>query len=273
MPILLAAPTGVGTITAVAAASPLRVEVTVSGWSSDGALTLSRVHPDGTRWPVRGVPDVSGGTTFVADYEAPFAVPVYYEATNSSVLVWSSPVTVPLATGGYLSVPGLPSLATAVQITAKPAWSRGRARTVVMPAGGTSQSVRPIVMSGPRGSRSFSVVVRTYTAADAAAVDAVLDWPVILLRMPGIPPAWAYVAVSGEKATPMVHFRAVNDADEFDAGGWYEWALDCVEVDPPVGDNYGDPLATWQALVNTGKSWQDLVTAGKTWLDILRGDW
>lgn len=66
-----------------------RMGVTLSGWSADGPVDVYRVHPDTSRHLVRGMSGVSGGTAFGWDYEAPFLVPVHYEADDAGVTVSS----------------------------------------------------------------------------------------------------------------------------------------------------------------------------------------
>ena len=241
-----------------------RIGVSLSAWAADGPVTVYRVHADTTRWPVRGTSDVSGAVAFGYDYEAPHAAPVHYEAVSGSTLIQSSDAVIPL-TSPYLSVPGLPQLATSVSMIAKPAVGRVRPRTILQPIGRSTA----IVLGDNRKAGSFKLGLLTRSIDAAAAITAMLDRSgVLLLRMPGTRYAWQYVDVGNIAEEPVQ--ALLPDAGS--AGALWSWDLDCVVTDPPVGGIYGDPTATWQALLDTGKTWGDLVSAGRTWLDLLRGN-
>lgn len=262
------------TITAALVTNPDRVSVSLSGWSTDGNVAVYRIHPDGSRWLVRGAAggsysvSVSGGVGAVLDDEAPYMLPVTYEALDGTVVAAGS-VTIPLDTA-YLTVPGLPSYRMPVTLLGKPGAGRERPGTVMAPRGRRNR----VRISDALKGRSFGVRLRTYTFADADLLETLVErGATLLLRMPGTRWPWTYVSVSSLSSEPVVHYRPQSGSGPDDVAAWEEWTLACEESDSPVGGIYGDPAASWDALEADGKTWDQLEAAGVTWDDLEIGAW
>ncbi len=262
-------------IAAAVLGTPPRISLTLTGWANNGALAIYRVHPDGTRWLVRGsqggdtTVTVTAGVAAVFDDEAPHMQAVTYQALSGGTTVTSGAVTITLA-GGYLSVPGLPSFRIPVELIAKPSAIRPRPRTVMRPRGRT----KAVVIGDNRKGREFALRIRTRTFDQARLLEEVTDQAgTLLLRMPGTRWAWTYVDIGDLSDEAVTPYRAQTGIDPTEVGAWEEWTLPCIETSPPVGGVYGDPTASWDALNATGKTWDQLKVAGVTWLDRARGAW
>lgn len=254
-------------VSAAADQAYLRVGVTVSGFSVDGPVVVYRVHEDGTRWAVRGVSDVSGGSAFGYDYETPLNAPVTYEVTDGAVLTSSATVTVS-AGGATLTIPGVPSMGGPVLVVGKPQLGRSRPSTTLEVFGRAT----PIVLSDTLKAPAGKLVVRTRTDTEAYQLTATLQLgSVFLLRVPGSRVTdWAYVMVGDVAEDPMVGYGSAN-MPPGSVAEWSDWTLQVQVVSPPVGGMFGDPTASYQSRVDTGATYQDAVNSGRTYLDRLRG--
>lgn len=243
-----------------------RIGVTLAGWSADGSVDVYRVHPDTSRHLVRGMSAVSGGAAFAWDYEAPFAVPVHYEADDASTPVSSANATLDIAET-WVSVPGLPGYAVPVTLLSKPSAPRQRATTALRPMGRTT----PIVLSDVLASPEFGMVVRTKTENSADDLeDAIAAAATLLVRIPGARHAWQYVAMTGVTPSPVVGYRA-GTASAADVANWTDWALSGPVVDSPVGGVFGDPTASYQVLLDTYPTYAAMLAAEADYLDVLKG--
>ena len=150
-------------ITTTLDASRYRVGVELSGWTTDGDVTVYRVHADGSRNPVRGMSAVSGGAAFGWDYETPLSAAFTYEADDGGT-VSSSSVTldVPYYVA-TLTVPGLPSFGGVIEPTTKPALNFERPQVSIDILGRTSNIIKSDVMKAP----TFTLQLRTRTTAEA----------------------------------------------------------------------------------------------------------
>ena len=246
-------------ITAVAATLTVpRISVTIGGWAADGPITVYRVHPDGTSWAVRGIPDVSGGASFGYDYEAPLNSLVSYTAAGVSSGYVSTGVT-----DAWLLVPGLPQQAQRVLPKSIPDDSYSR------PAAQLAGPFRayPAVEFGELSSPSATLQLKTWTDAEFASLMSIFAQSgVLLLRMPGSTMDWRYVAVS-----------SVNPSNPSGVSGYplKITTLSTVAVLAPAGGTFGDPSASYQALLDSGKTYQTLLdwkgTGATVYLDLLRG--
>ena len=247
------------TITAAAATlTTPRISVTVSGWATDGPIIVSRVHPDGTSWAVRGIPDVSGGASFGYDYEAPLNSAVSYSASGVSSGAVSTGVT-----DAWLLVPGLPQQAQKVLPSAIP--DDDYTRPMVQLAG--PFRAYPAVEFGEMSSPSATLQLITQSAAEFASLMSIFTQSgVLLLRMPGSTMDWRYVAVSSVK--PSNPTRVLDQPVKITT-------LSTIAVLAPAGGVFGDPSASYQALLDSGKTYQQLLdwkgTGATVYLDLLRG--
>jgi hypothetical protein len=243
-----------------------RVGVSLSGWSADGLVTVSRVHADGQRYPVRGVSAVSGGVAFGWDYEPPLSSSVTYEATDVTTVA-SDPVTLEAGRISTLSAPGLPSFNVLIDPIEKPAFAMARPSVSLDILGRPDPIVTMDVLKAP----SFSLTVRTYSHTDAYALLSLLSVaPVLLLRMPGtFLTDWCYVVASASQPKPRVGWKPQPGSAAGSVGEWYEWELTCQVVGVPSGGVFGDPTATYQASLDAHPTYQDRLDSEATYLDAL----
>lgn len=247
------------------------VQVELSGWSTSGSVDLWRVHQDGSRHRVRGTVSTSDGGAVVRDFEAPIGSPVTYEATDSGTVV-SATTTIPVGDScGWLTAPGLPSFGGQFTATSKPALSRDRPSVTLFPIG----RVNPVVLSDALRAPAFTLTVRTYTAAQAEQLEALLEvCPAILVRLPGTRVTdWCYAAVTGVDEAPVVHYRPQPGAPVDDVAHRYVWSLSCQVTDAPEGDVFGDPTLSYDLLDAAFETYDELNAAFETYLDIQRGGW
>ncbi len=240
------------------------VGVQVDGFTVDGPVTVYRQHPDGSSYAVRGFDVVSGGSGFAWDYELPFATDVTYYADNSGVQMRSASVRLDLATM-MVRVPGQPGNDAPFNLVGKPDVKYDRPTTVLKRLNGRT----PIILSGPLSSASFSLTVELLSDAAVSALEnAVASAPALLLLLPHLHESWQYVQVAGVSKSPVSPFLSLTDGDP---GSWAQVVLDCTVVDQPVGDVYGDPHASYQAIVDNRATYQAVVNTFPTYLDVLKG--
>ncbi|MBK9087509.1 MAG: hypothetical protein IPL80_19955 [Sterolibacteriaceae bacterium] len=122
------------------------------------------------------------------------------------------------------------------------------------------------------------MTMRTKTDADAVALEAVVESaPRLLLRIPGIRQSWQHIDCDGFGEAPPVPFmrRTTTGADNGEVGEWAEWSLGFTVAGDPVALPFGDPTASYQAIVDKGWTYQQLLdwkSAGATtYVQVLRG--
>src|SRR5690606_34634971 len=108
-------------------------------WGDTDQLSIYRVHPDGSRYPVRGYAGdwikqpLPALPAIIEDYECPLGLRVWYlfhwthSIVADSAQIYTAPVTGPTLTDGgqvWLKSPGLPALNTRVTMAEPPGWSR-----------------------------------------------------------------------------------------------------------------------------------------------------
>lgn len=242
-----------------------RIGVTVKAWPADEPVTVYRLHADGTQVPVRAAEpfELSAGQAFVWDYEAPFRQAIGYRVAGASANLSIGSVQIE-ETRAWLRAPGLPALDQPLSLWGKPQEvARPRPASVRYPLGRAT----PIVRSGHRRAPAFSLIAKTYTDGEAAALLDLIDQASVgLLLIPNTRYPWQYVHVGDVTETAPVHFAG----DSGIAPRAY-WSLACTVVDRPVGGVFGDPTASWQAVVDAHPTWQDVLDTYPTWLDVLRG--
>jgi hypothetical protein len=119
----------------------------------------------------------------------------------------------------------------------------------------------PIALTDVRGSRRYTLTIRTTTADDAQTLDYVLaSGDVLYLHAPEgqvVPAGGVYVRVDDTQA----HRPGLNDE--------LEWCtVPVVEVAAPGPDVVG-AVSTWQTVLNSYATWADLLAANATWADLL----
>lgn len=240
-----------------------RVDVSVDRLFPDGPVTVYRVHEDGSAHPIY-IPDVSGGVTQTYDYDAPFGEVFHYEAWNGTDTVKSYDLSVVLSGGTWLSVPGLPAYLL-----------RSYARELPVVDADTPVSVMPSAFRsgaypaeyGEEGPESFTIALLTQTASERVLLEAMLKQDArALIRWPGTEFSWVHVVRSHRRRSPVS--RKVHNPER-----WTEIAY--LRVDEPPAVQFGDPSASYQALVTSGKTYQQLLdwkaVNGTYYLDVLRG--
>ena len=117
----------------------------------------------------------------------------------------------------------------------------------------------PVVVSTVRGSRQWTMYVRTTTANEADELDLMLaSGDTLLVQAPALCPIeTGYVAVGDTAQTrhPLRPFKRT-------------FTLPMTEVAQPGPDVVG-ALSTWQTVLNTYGSWEEVVAAHATWADLL----
>ena len=256
------------TITAVVDLASLRVGVTLAAWV-DGPVVVTRVHQDGSRVEVRDVPDASGAASFAYDYETPLGESFYYEAHSGASLITSPTVTVSV-TDAYVSVPGMPGSAMRIDVEEVPEATMSRP---VVELDSPFRSVPPVEF-GELQAPAFPLILQARSVAQRAMVEQLLKSGVLLVRMPLTEYAAVYALPSQVTRSPWVPWRR-QDSSADSVADWRRYAMACRTTSSPVGASYGDPTASYQALVDSGRTYQAVldwhVAGATTYLDLLRG--
>jgi hypothetical protein len=165
----------------------------------------------------------------------------------------------PAQTGVWLKSIARPFLNQMVDVvqTSQVAITRP-ARTGVFDIVGRSM---PVAVSDLRGSKHFTMLIRTLTAAAAQELVLLLAaGDVILIQVPAacadlVPAGYVEVGDTTEEWHPLRPLRRTH-------------ALPCTEVATPGPDVVGAAV-TWQTVLNTYATWADLIAAKATWADVL----
>lgn len=117
----------------------------------------------------------------------------------------------------------------------------------------------PIAVSSVRGSRRWTMYVRTLTALDATNTDLLLASGDVLLVQapPSCTVETGYVAV-GDTQESLHPLRPLRKT----------FTLPMTEVAAPGPDVVG-ATSTWQTVLNTYATWAALIAANPTWADLL----
>lgn len=203
----------------------------------------------------------SSGAFFVWDYEARLNAPLAYlssDGTRSS----AASVTIPV-TDAWLRAPGLPSLDMPVLPREVPQVARPRPTATLRPLGRR----RPVVLSGTRSAGEFTLNLWTQNDEEADALQTLIEEAATaLLLMPGARAVdRVYVALGDAEEVPLTGFRPAGTED------WTLWTVAATVVDSPIGGVFGDPTASYQALVDTYSTYSALQAAHPTYLSVLRG--
>lgn len=232
------------------------------------SATVSRVHADGTVWPVRGgAPAQVLSTTGVGwvgyDHEAPLDQAVTYRATSGATTFSSSAVTVPSSTAdlssrAWLTHPLRPSLSLSVLVTGVGARTR-KGRGSILPIVGSSD---PVALTDTRLSPSGELAVFTSTLAESTAMEALLaDGGVLCVRCPAV---WG----------SMWFYGAFADVTDESAAGHAqdpsrEWRLPYVAVASPAGSSSGAVTATWADVIAAYATWTTTIAGEPAWNDLM----
>ncbi len=232
------------------------------------SATITRIHPDGTLWPVRGanptpVNSTSGIGATVFDFEAPMDVAVTYRAssTQTGTTFSCSAVTVPsdpsdLRSRAWLTHPLKPSLSTLLRVEAVPERTR-QARAGVLSILGRPD---PVALTDVRLSGSGSLQAITFTAAAANALTALLaDGGVVCYRAPGAwRNPWMYLLLGDVTELPLV-----GGADPTT-----EWSIPYTVAAAPstVGGSAQGALGhTWADVYAVYATWTAEIAGEATW--------
>lgn len=246
----------------------LRVGITLSAWTN-GPVTVHRVHANGDRVAVRDVPDASGGTTFAYDFETPLGEAFTYESYSGATLIISGAVTV-ATTDMYVSVPGMPSMLLRIDAEEVPDAVMERQTAELS---GPFRSIAPSEY-GELQSPAFTLTLKADSLAKRSMVERMLVSGVLFVRMPLTEYSATYVEVSRVARSTYVPWRR-QDATTDSVPDWRHYALACRTTASPVGASFGDPTASYQALVDSGKTYQQLLdwkgVGVTTYLQMLQG--
>ncbi len=246
------------------------VELTVnfSGVASAVTVTITRTDPDGSRAIVRGADraTLSAGRFFVVDSEAPLGVEVSYVATGydtTGMLVVTSntlAVTIGIDRGqAWLKDPGRPSLAVSPKVVTLPEVTRDIRRGMYHIAGAPF----PVVRSDVRHSETGTMVLRTHSIDDAAALDFLFSAGAVLLFQsdPGYGIDQFYF--SAGKLT-QARFDPRNGFDP-----WRVFDVEYVKTSAPVGGS--GVTVTYSSVTTAYATYQALFDAHDDYLSVLSG--
>jgi hypothetical protein len=119
----------------------------------------------------------------------------------------------------------------------------------------------PVAVTDLRGSRRYALKLRTDTAAQAAAIEALLaSGDILFLQAPAgsvVPSGGVYLMAGAVKVqTPDVS-RSLRFTN-----------IDVTEVAAPGADVVG-ATSTWQTVIDTYATWADVIAAKATWTELL----
>lgn len=236
-------------LTAAVQAAYGRVLLTLT-WTTVTQATVTRIHADGTHWPVRSAnPALVASATGVGwtgyDHEAPLDQAVTYQATSTQdpAVFSSGAVTVPSDTGmvgsmAWLTHPLQPSLSVLFAVEDITARTRA-ARRAVLPILG---SPLPVAVNDVRLAPTGEIAGSTLTLADATALEALIaDGATLLIRCPATwGSMWLYAAIGDVTDENAAHVGPTPDRT---------WKLSYIQVASPVGAQGGSPGVTYNALL------------------------
>lgn len=223
--------------------------------------TVSRVHADGTVWPIRGAnPAQVLSTTGVGwvgyDHEAPLDQAVTYRATSGATTFSSSAVTVAsntanLGSWAWLTHPLQPALSRQILVTAIGARTR-KGRGSVLPI---VDSPDAVALTDTRLSPTGEIAVLTSTLAEAAALEALLaDGSVLCVRAPAFWGSFWFYAAIADATDEAAAGNALDPARE--------WKLPYIAVAVPAGAAFG-PVGVTYADINATYATYALLNAGE----------
>lgn len=232
------------------------------------SATVSRVHADGTVWPVRGgdpaqVLSTTGVGWVGYDHEAPLDQAVTYRATSGVTTFSSSSVTVPSSTAdlgsrAWLTHPLKPALSQSVLVTFVGPRTR-KARRSVLPI---VASADPVALTDTRLSPEGEIGLFTATLAEELALDALLDdGAVLCVRAPAFwGSMWFYASIGDVPDEPSAGHGRDPSRD---------WRLPYTVVAPPAGAGTGAVTATWADVIATYATWNAVIAGEPTWNDLM----
>lgn len=251
-------------VAAVVQTSRRRIRLDVTGWPTDGPVTVTGATASGLSWTVRSITHVSAGAMSGGDYEMPSGVPVTYTATDGTTTVTSAAVSITLP-AEMLRAPTTPALDVVLQVISKPGVDYARDEVVLRPLGRRTA----VVLSGALSAGAFTLRVRTRTDADLTALDALAAGSArCLLILGDSQMAWTYVAVGSIRRSPFVHYFA-QPSDPDGVGRWQEWDLSCTVISQPAGD-LTDPYVSLGAIKAGYATLGAVAAAFPTLLDVLK---
>jgi hypothetical protein len=118
----------------------------------------------------------------------------------------------------------------------------------------------PVAVNTVRGSRRWTMFVRTESAEEAEVLDLILaSGDVLLVQAPAscrtVKTGYVSVGDTTEDVHPLRPLRTT-------------FTLPMTEVAPPGPDVVG-ALSTWQSVLNAYATWADVIAANATWADLL----
>lgn len=117
----------------------------------------------------------------------------------------------------------------------------------------------PVAVNTVRGSRRWTMLVRTETLADADNLDLLLaSGDPLLIQAPAASGVEAGYVTVGDVTKSLHPLRVQHRL----------WTLPCTEVAAP-GPGVVGALGTWQTVLNTYPTWAAVLAANATWADLL----
>lgn len=252
------------TFTLTATAQPtttppsVRLAITETGTPVIASVMVQRLDPDGQTRPVRtpdgGLLAISGGTASLVDNEPPYGSAVTYTVAAGNNPTATATVT---STRAWLTHLGAPNKSVPLTVVSLKERQRTADRGVFDILG----RANPVIVSGgARSGASGTLIVRTTTAAERAAMDAVLDDSQPLLLNVPAGKSWGinalYVSIGDSTEARLLDYGPEQRR---------HWTLPYTVVDRPAG-NTRAPV-TWADVAAKYPTWAD-IPAGTTWAQL-----
>lgn len=246
-----------------AAADPAGARVRVDlYWPGVRTATVTRVHPDGTTYDVRGGDPATMCTAWARyDYEPPLDVAVTYQATSTErpgLTVTTGPVTVASATEAWLKHPTKPYLNRQITLGSLDRRQRQSRAGVLRPP----LRKFPITTHGVMSAEVGSLSVETAGTAELDAINTLLDDDADLLL--ALPAVWGghhwYVTVrtaTAERLEPKLGELLLEDMP-----------LAFEVVDRPPGEAAGGAGNSYDDLGQAYQTYNQAAAAHESYLEL-----
>lgn len=251
------------TLTATVQATYARVLLQLTFTAATSA-TISRVHADGSVWPLRdanpvAVTSTTGVGAVVFDHEAPLDQTIFYTATSGATSFNSNTITVASDPGWvgsniWLTHPVRPALSMLLAVTGFGAQGYDGRNGILQILG----SNLPVSISDARVTSDGTMTATTTTIADTRALRALLaDGATLLMRPPGSwSEPWQYITVGKATETPAAGVGPNQDRD---------WSIPYNVVAAPAGQSQGAVGSTWADDLTAYATWTALLAGESTW--------
>ena len=238
-----------------------RVRITATGMEVFTLATVERSTDQITWTTVRGgeALSVAAGTLKLDDYEFAPNVTNYYRVRTLVPFGQSTVGSIsPTLTDVWFKSVARPFLNLAVSLLGNKFEFERRDRGGRFPIVGRSL---PVAVTDVRGSRAYTITIRTDTDNASNDLDLLLaSGDTLFLHAPPgkvVPAGGVFVSagrVTAESPAPPAQLRFTS--------------VDLTEVAAPAADVVG-ATSTWQTVINTYATWADVIAAKASWSELL----